>query len=284
MAAARAAARPVRPAVARCCAGAPLPAGPAAAPGGPEGGGLPPEAWLAELGRRLPALRVRAVPRAAQEGPALVLLGVRHDCGECARQVPVAVAALRPDRVGLELCDRRLRRLLPRGLAACAALPPAEQHSLQERLSHGAEQLAAALAAARLGVPAAPCDRDVRETEDRLLARLEPEVLVAGACAALGVPRVGTAAAWLATAWQLRRLCRGGAASAEAPRLGALPAALREELVGLARALACDARLPPAERRRRRAAQGGGGGRAGRRGGGRGGRAGGRRARVPGRG
>ncbi|CAJ1421117.1 unnamed protein product [Effrenium voratum] len=141
-------------------------------------------AWATAAQQLLPGLRVAALPKG--EG-ALVLLGAEHDVEQAALQVETAIDCLRPDHVGLELCQKRFRRLFPLGLAAFAQLPPEERLQLQAKLRSGKDQLSAAAAAHRLGIPVALCDREVRVTEARLLARLAPGDLVAGSLAALGL-------------------------------------------------------------------------------------------------
>ncbi|CAE7856240.1 unnamed protein product, partial [Symbiodinium necroappetens] len=94
--------------------------------------------------------------------------------------------SLKPCNVGLELCARRFRRLFPFGVGAFLALAPDDRHQLLERLPSGKEQLAAAAAAERCGVPISLCDRDSKTTERRFLTALGAETLAAGSMAAFG--------------------------------------------------------------------------------------------------
>ena len=132
-----------------------------------------------------PALKILLVEKKEAN---VVLVGALHDLDEVATQVEDAVVCLRPDQVALELCDRRFNRLFPLSLGTFAQLPLDERRFFLQRLRSGKDQLAAAVAAHRLGIPVAVCDRDYRVTEDRLLARLEPAILKAGALGALGLP------------------------------------------------------------------------------------------------
>eukprot|EP00913_Durusdinium_trenchii_P016462 g15474.t3 len=119
---------------------------------------------------------------------ALLLLGALHDQDDVAQQVQEAIEDLRPDHVGLELCERRFGRMFPMGLEHFGEMTTEERRRFLAQLRSGKDQLSAALAAHRLGVPVALCDRDVRITEDRLLKHLEVPMLRAGALGALGWP------------------------------------------------------------------------------------------------
>lgn len=95
-------------------------------------------------------------------------------------------------------------------MQAFVDLPAATQSTISRKLTYGREQLAAAVAAHRLGITASPCDRDVRVTEDRFLGKLPTAVLWRASGDALGVPSVGACLAWLSLSLRLRSICRGG--------------------------------------------------------------------------
>eukprot|EP00439_Symbiodinium_sp_Y106_P071973 s1512_g13.t1 len=149
--------------------------------------------WMAEASRMLPALHLHMLYKGPEGLETLVLIGALHDSEDIAHQVDQAITSLKPCHVGLELCARRFRRLFPFGVGAFLSLAPDDRHQLLQRLPSGKEQLAAAAAAERCGVPITLCDRDSKTSERRFLAALGPETLAAGSMAAFGgacVPEV----------------------------------------------------------------------------------------------
>eukprot|EP00927_Polykrikos_kofoidii_P039711 TRINITY_DN34042_c0_g1_i1.p1 TRINITY_DN34042_c0_g1~~TRINITY_DN34042_c0_g1_i1.p1 ORF type:complete len:408 (+),score=64.58 TRINITY_DN34042_c0_g1_i1:66-1289(+) len=198
--------------------------------------------------------------RAGFSPPLTVLFGARHDCSTAATQTSTAIHALRPSNVGVELCSRRLRRLLPFGVEAFEGLPEGSRASITSKLVRGGEQLAAVRAAHRVGAELLLCDRDIRTTEARLLASIPADVLRASAVASWGLPNLSVAMAWLLVALQLRRICFDGSSMGvhrqytvmSPPWLGVtLPHEALRELECEAYILARDTHIVPRERWRR---------------------------------
>lgn len=182
-----------------------------------------------------------------------MLLGVSHDCPKAPGEVAAAIRELRPTQVGLELCERRFKRIFPFGVAAHLDLEKTVRQAAEKRLRYGRDQLAAAVAAHSLGAAITLCDRDVQTTEARFLVGLSSDVLLAGSFAAYGMNRAAACAVWYAASRQLRRLAlRPPGASEGQGRCGlevaALPEPLLAELAAAAEALAADSALSPRER------------------------------------
>ena len=214
--------------------------------------------WEVRVRRAFPAIQV--VARTSQDSSndrVTVLFGVEHDSDEAAEQVAAAIMSLKPQQVGLELCPRRMRKLFPLGVERFAQLSEKEQLELRARLSHGKDQLAAAVAAHCCSIPYELCDRSICVTEARFLHNMSLRALCAASATSLGVPLPNTFIAWLAVSCQLMLKCRTPwwnerLLGLREPGIvaGTLSEALLDDLSKKATMLASDEQLSPRERAR----------------------------------
>eukprot|EP00928_Gymnodinium_smaydae_P048542 TRINITY_DN32460_c0_g1_i1.p1 TRINITY_DN32460_c0_g1~~TRINITY_DN32460_c0_g1_i1.p1 ORF type:complete len:419 (-),score=32.24 TRINITY_DN32460_c0_g1_i1:5-1204(-) len=191
-------------------------------------------AWLEVARSSLPSLDVRLLESQSHETDSLgqtssssvIVLGARHDCSKAPAEVAHAIKVLQPGHVGVELCDRRYRRLLPLGVESFERLPHSSKRKIRAKLRRGGEQLEAIVAAHHAGAKLILCDRDVRVTERRLLAYLPIHSLESTACAAVGLPDFRSIAAWLLVGWRFRRFCLTNTAGATSDVTASLVSAL----------------------------------------------------------
>jgi len=137
------------------------------------------------------------------------VLGVYHDSIQVEREAKEVILLLRPRHVGLELCERRFKRLFPRNIEGFLALDDEIKKKMMLRLPLGREQFKAALTAHQIGAHIHLCDQDVKATERKFLAALPPEVIIAGSFTALNWSRAASVAAWAPLLWRFRSILKG---------------------------------------------------------------------------